>query len=294
MTHGRARPTRRSHGRESTCRERHRTATHRAPTTMKAVVQHRYGPPGVLALEEIGQPVVGDEDVLIRVHTAGVSYPDGVVTSGIPCILRLLAGLRRPRHGVRGAEVAGTVAEVGAKVTDLRPGDEVLGWCGRSVDGGGFAEYARARRSMVVPKPATVTFEQAASLPVSGVTALQAVRDWGRCGRDSRFWSMGRPAGRDVRGPDRRGAGCRGDRRVQHQEPRAGPVDRRRSGHRLHQGGLHPRNAALRCHPRRSPLRHPLVGRGSTRADAQGDLRPDLEHAQPLDRGLQPGHPGAR
>jgi NADPH:quinone reductase-like Zn-dependent oxidoreductase len=76
--------------------------------------------------------------------------------------------------------VAGTVAEVGAKVTDLRPGDEVLGWCGRSVDGGGFAEYARARRSMVVPKPATVTFEQAASLPVSGVTALQAVRDWGQ------------------------------------------------------------------------------------------------------------------
>ena len=145
---------------------------------MKAIVQHRYGLPDVLALEEIERPLAGDEDVLIRVHAAGVSYPDGVITSGVPYILRLVAGLRRPRHGVRGTEVAGTVAEAGAKVTDLRPGDAVFGWCGRSAEGGGFAEYARARRSMVVLKPAAITFEQAASLPVSGVTALQAVRDW--------------------------------------------------------------------------------------------------------------------
>jgi NADPH:quinone reductase-like Zn-dependent oxidoreductase len=145
---------------------------------MKAIVQHRYGLPDVLALEEIERPLAGDEDMLIRVHAAGVSYPDGVITSGVPYILRLVAGLRRPRHGVRGTEVAGTVAEAGAKVTDLRPGDAVFGWCGRSAEGGGFAEYARARRSMVVLKPAAITFEQAASLPVSGVTALQAVRDW--------------------------------------------------------------------------------------------------------------------
>lgn len=150
---------------------------------MKAIVQHRYGPPEVLALEEIDRPIVGGDDVLVRVHAVGVSYPDGVITSGVPYILRLFAGLRRPRHGVRGTEVAGTVAEVGAKVADLRPGDEVFGWCGRSADGGGFAEYARAPRSLVVPKPATVTFEQAASLPVSGVTALQAVRDWARVRR---------------------------------------------------------------------------------------------------------------
>jgi NADPH:quinone reductase-like Zn-dependent oxidoreductase len=147
---------------------------------MKAIVQDAYGAADVLELRDVDTPVVGDDDVLLRVHAAGVSYPDGVVTTGVPYILRLFAGLRRPRHGVRGTEVAGTVAEVGAKVTDLRPGDEVFGWCGRSADGGGFAEYARARRSLVVPKPATVTFEQAASLPVSGVTALQAVRDWAR------------------------------------------------------------------------------------------------------------------
>jgi NADPH:quinone reductase-like Zn-dependent oxidoreductase len=145
---------------------------------MKAIVHHRYGPPDVLALEEIDKPVGGDEDVLVRVHAAGVSYPDGVMTRGVPYIARLSAGLRRPKHGVRGTEVAGTIGEVGAKVADLRPGDEVFGWCGRAAAGGGFAEYARCPRNMVVRKPATITFEQAASLPLSGVTALQAVRDW--------------------------------------------------------------------------------------------------------------------
>jgi NADPH:quinone reductase-like Zn-dependent oxidoreductase len=147
---------------------------------MKAIVHHRYGPPDVLALEEIAKPVVGDDDVLIRVHAAGVSYPDGVMTSGVPYIVRLVAGLRRPKHGARGTEVAGTVTEVGARVADLRPGDEVFGGCGRAAAGGGFAEYARCPRNMVARKPATITFERAASLPVSGVTALQAVRDWAR------------------------------------------------------------------------------------------------------------------
>jgi NADPH:quinone reductase-like Zn-dependent oxidoreductase len=91
-------------------------------TTMKAIVQHRYGPPDVLALEETGTPVAGDDDVLIRVHAAGVSYPDAVMTRGIPYIARLFAGLCRPRHGIRGTEVAGVVTKAGAKVTDLRPG----------------------------------------------------------------------------------------------------------------------------------------------------------------------------
>jgi NADPH:quinone reductase-like Zn-dependent oxidoreductase len=74
--------------------------------------------------------------------------------------------------------VAGTVSEVGAKVADLRPGDEAFGWCARHIDGGGLAEYAGAPRGKVVPKPTTITFEQAASLPISGVTAPPAVRDW--------------------------------------------------------------------------------------------------------------------
>lgn len=145
---------------------------------MKAIVQHGYGTPDVLSLEEIDTPVVGDDDVLVRVRAAGVSYPDALMTMGIPYFLRLFAGLRRPRHVVRGTDVAGTVAEVGAKVTDLRPGDDVFGWSGRSFDGGGFAEYATCHRKNVTRKPAAITFEQAASLPTSGVTALQAIRDW--------------------------------------------------------------------------------------------------------------------
>lgn len=95
-------------------------------TTMKAIVQHRYGPPDVLALEETGVPAIGGDDAVIRVHAAGVSYPDG-----------LLGGLRRPRQGVRGTEVAGTVTEAGPRVTDLHPGDEVFGWCGRAAGAGG-------------------------------------------------------------------------------------------------------------------------------------------------------------
>jgi NADPH:quinone reductase-like Zn-dependent oxidoreductase len=151
-------------------------------TTMKAIVQHRYGPPDVLAVEEIDRPVPGDGHVLVHVHAAGASYPDYVMTRGVPYVLRLFAGLRRPTQGVRGREVAGTVAEVGAKVSDLRARDEVFGWCGPRdhTGGGGFAEYACCPRDGVVRKPPTMSFAQAASLPTSGVTALQAVRDWAR------------------------------------------------------------------------------------------------------------------
>ena len=117
--------------------------------TMKAIVQHRYGPPDVLALEEIGTPALGDDEVLVRVHAAGVNYADHVFMRGVPYIMRLLAGLKRPRHGVRGSDIAGTVTEVGANVTDLRPDDEVFGSCGFYI-GGAFAEYALAPRDKVV------------------------------------------------------------------------------------------------------------------------------------------------
>lgn len=149
---------------------------------MKAVVQHRYGSPDVLVLEEIDRPVPGDHEVLVRVRAAGVSYPDGVMTRGVPYVLRLFAGLRRPTQGVRGREVAGTVVEVGEKVSDPRAGDEVFGWCGprEHIGGGGFAEYVCCPHDWVVRKPPAMSFEQAASLPTSGVTALQAVRDWAR------------------------------------------------------------------------------------------------------------------
>jgi len=148
-----------------------------AKTTMKAIVQHRYGPPDVLTVEEIDKPVVGDDDVLIRVHAAALNAGDGFVMRGVPYIIRLIAGLRRPRHGGRGVDLAGTVTEVGTNVTDLHPGDEVYGCCGSLVNGAAFAEYARAPRDNVVPKPATITFEQAAAVPLAGLTALQALRD---------------------------------------------------------------------------------------------------------------------
>ena len=146
-------------------------------TTMKAVLQHRYGSAGVLTVEEIGMPAIGGDDVLIRVRAAGLNAGDGFIVRGVPYVLRLAAGLRRPRHGVRGADVAGTVSQVGANVTDLRPGDEVFGCCGDLLAGGGLAEYARAPRGKIVRKPATLTFEQAAAVPVAAVTALQALRD---------------------------------------------------------------------------------------------------------------------
>jgi NADPH:quinone reductase-like Zn-dependent oxidoreductase len=147
---------------------------------MKAIVQQRYGPPGVLALEEIAIPAVGSDEVLIRVRAAGLNVGDGFIMRGVPYFMRLFAGLRRPRHWVRGADVAGTVSEAGANVTDLRPGDEVFGACGDLVAGGAFAEYARVPRGKVARKPAAISFEQTAAIPVAAVTALQALRDAGR------------------------------------------------------------------------------------------------------------------
>ena len=94
----------------------HEPSTHL--TAMKAIVQHRYGAPDVLALEETGIPAVSDGDVLIRVHAAGVSYPDGIMTRGIPYIVRLVAGLRCPRHPVRGTEVAGTIRRLHRRGAD--------------------------------------------------------------------------------------------------------------------------------------------------------------------------------
>ncbi len=146
---------------------------------VKAIVQRAYGDPGVFRLEEIAAPSIGDGDVLVAVRAAGLSYPDHVFTAGEPYLVRLMFGLRRPRQRVRGQEVAGIVSKVGSLVSDLAVGDAVFGWCAeRHGGGGGFAEYARCRRAYVARKPDRMDDVQAASLPVSGVTALQAVRDW--------------------------------------------------------------------------------------------------------------------
>jgi NADPH:quinone reductase-like Zn-dependent oxidoreductase len=147
---------------------------------MQAVIQHRYGGPETLTVAETARPVAGERDVLIRVHAAGLNVADDVIMRGVPYFLRLFAGARRPRHGIRGVDVAGTVAAVGSQVTNLRPGDEVFGGTAGAFAGGGFAEYASVPRDKVVAKPPGLTFAQAAAVPVAAVTALRALRDAAR------------------------------------------------------------------------------------------------------------------
>jgi NADPH:quinone reductase-like Zn-dependent oxidoreductase len=142
---------------------------------MKAIVHETYGPPDVLELRDIAKPLVGDDDVLIRVHAAGLDPSVWHLMTGLPYLVRVMGyGLRKPKNPVRGSDVAGVVEEVGKNVTQLQPGDEVFGTCR-----GAFAEYAPARADTLLPKPANLTFEQAAAVPVSACTALQALRDAG-------------------------------------------------------------------------------------------------------------------
>jgi NADPH:quinone reductase-like Zn-dependent oxidoreductase len=143
---------------------------------VKAIVQEAYGSPELLRLQEADKPVVGDGDVLLRVRAAGVNPLDWHFVLGKPAVLRLGMGLGRPKKDLaRGVDVAGVVDAVGKDVKDLRPGDEVFGWCA-----GAFAEYAAARPDHFVAKPNGMTFEEAAAVPVAAVTALQGLRDFGK------------------------------------------------------------------------------------------------------------------
>ena len=142
---------------------------------MKAIVQDDYGSPEALRLREIDKPEIGEGDVLVRVGAAGVNPGDWAIMSGLPYVARPVYGLRKPGTGVRGTDVSGEVAAVGSGVTRFRPGDEVFGWCT-----GAFAEYAAARETALERKPANLTFEQAAAVPMAGLVALQALRDQGK------------------------------------------------------------------------------------------------------------------
>jgi len=137
---------------------------------MKAIVSTEYGSPDVMQLGEVGKPVVTDDGVLVRVRATSVNPFDWHSLRGQPYIMRMGGGLRRPTRTVLGIDAAGIVEAVGANVTDLRVGDEVFG-----VRSGAFAEYVSGRN--FVPKPAGLTFEQAAAVPVAGLTALQGLRD---------------------------------------------------------------------------------------------------------------------
>src|SRR5579863_10462733 len=157
---------------------------------MQAMLQHGYGHPrDVLRLGQAPCPSPGPGDVLIRVRATSVNTPDWATVTGVPAVLRLAAGLRRPGHPVRGSDVAGVVAAAGSQVTGLQPGDEVFGslWDGSAKPKAGtFAEYAVAPSAQVVRKPAALSFADAAASVMSGVTALIAMRDVGRVRHGSR------------------------------------------------------------------------------------------------------------
>ena len=142
---------------------------------MKAIVCHRYGSPDVLELEEIDTPVAGDDQVLVRVQAASVNPVDWHRMRGLPNFMRASEGLTKPKNPGLGADVAGRVEAVGGNVTQFQPGDEVFGMSIRTL-----AEYVCVSDQGVVPKPAILTFEQAAAVPVAAITALQGLRDKGR------------------------------------------------------------------------------------------------------------------
>jgi NADPH:quinone reductase-like Zn-dependent oxidoreductase len=142
--------------------------------TMRAIVQDNYGEAqDVLRLAQVPRPAIDDDEVLVRVHAAGVDRGVWHLMAGRPNLVRLMGyGLRTPKNPVRGSELAGIVEAAGKDVTGLTKGDEVFG-----IGDGSFAEFCRAKASKLAPKPKNLTFEQAAAAPVSALTALQAVRD---------------------------------------------------------------------------------------------------------------------
>jgi NADPH:quinone reductase-like Zn-dependent oxidoreductase len=140
---------------------------------MQAIVQRCYGSPEVLESADVDRPAVGDDDVLVRVRAASVHPGDYFIMTGEPYVVRLAFGLRRPRHPIPGRDLAGVVAAIGKDVADLQPGDEVFGWSTT----GTLAEYACVPADQLVRTPANLSAGQAAAVPTSGLTALQALRD---------------------------------------------------------------------------------------------------------------------
>jgi NADPH:quinone reductase-like Zn-dependent oxidoreductase len=144
---------------------------------MKAIVQDRYGDVDMLEFRDIDKPVPKDNQVLVQVHAAGLHRGDWHIMTGLPYLIRVVVptlGLRKPKIPVLGMDVAGQVEAVGQSITRFKPGDAVFGWCD-----GAFAEYAVAPEDQLAPKPAKLSFEQAAVVPTSGFAALQGLRDVG-------------------------------------------------------------------------------------------------------------------
>lgn len=149
-------------------------------TEVKAVVCHKYGSPDVLVLEDVATPTPGDDEVLVRIQAASANALDWRLLKAEPFIIRFVGlGLLTPKHKVLGADIAGVVEAVGKNVQRFAPGDEVFGDI-MPTGMGGFAEYVCTREERLAMKPASVSFEDAAAVPVAAVTALQGLRDHGR------------------------------------------------------------------------------------------------------------------
>lgn len=160
-------------------------------TTMRAITQDAYGNAEVLREDQVAVPGIEDDEVLLRVHAAGLDRGTWHLMSGRPRLIRILGfGLRRPKQRVPGIDVAGTVVALGPAVTDLAVGDRVFG-----IARGSFAEYAAAKATKLAPMPSTLTAEQAAVVPISGLTALQAVCDTGRVQAGQRVLVLGASGG---------------------------------------------------------------------------------------------------
>ena len=146
---------------------------------MKAIVYEEYGPPEVLQLREVEKPAPKDDEVLVEVHAAAVNYGDWAILRGKPFVVRLMSGgLLKPKHTILGADIAGRVEALGRNVNQFQPGDEVFGdisACGF----GGFAEYVSVPQNALALKPANISFDEAAAVPMAAVVALQGLRDQG-------------------------------------------------------------------------------------------------------------------
>jgi NADPH:quinone reductase-like Zn-dependent oxidoreductase len=157
---------------------------------MRAIVQDSYGPGDQWRLAEIDRPDIADSEVLVKVHAAGMDRGTWHAMTGLPYLGRLYFGLRKPKRPVPGLDVAGTIVAIGTDVTRFAVGDEVFG-----ISKGSFAEYAAAREDRLVPKPSNITLEQASVVAISGLTALQSLRDAGRVKAGQRVLIIGASGG---------------------------------------------------------------------------------------------------
>jgi NADPH:quinone reductase-like Zn-dependent oxidoreductase len=162
---------------------------------MKAILHTKYGPPDLLKLEEVEKPIPGDDEVLVRVRAASVTYSNLMLVRGEPFVGRLMGmGLLKPKQKIPGADIAGQVEAVGVKIKQFQPGDEVFGDlsdCGR----GGFAEYVCAPENALALKPANISFAEAAAVPEAALVALQALRDHGQIQRGQKVLIYGASGG---------------------------------------------------------------------------------------------------